>query len=268
MQTTRPALDISTAIPGTMMDVPLTITLDLPTRCQQPRGARGRLPARRRLVFPLHLRRLRQARRATRARARGTGRQAGRPGRELRLEHAPASRVVLRRSDDRRGAAHRQHPAVSGASVLGVRARRRQDSLRRRLARPGGGAGDGRRSDDADGVRRDGSDERRIARRARLRRTARRPAGDVRLARSRRAQAAILCYTSATTGDPKGVLFTHRSTVLHAFAAGLADGSGSRRRDVLPVVPMFHVNAWGVPYLAPMIGAKLVMPGSGSIRRA
>jgi fatty-acyl-CoA synthase len=76
--------------------------------------------------------------------------------------------------------------------------------------------------------------------------------------------AAILCYTSATTGDPKGVLFTHRSTVLHAYAAGLADGLGMTQRDVvLPVVPQFHVNAWGVPYLAPMLGAKLVMPGSG-----
>jgi fatty-acyl-CoA synthase len=75
-------------------------------------------------------------------------------------------------------------------------------------------------------------------------------------------QAAILCYTSATTGDPKGVLFTHRSTVLHAYAAGLADALGITQADtVYPVVPMFHVNAWGIPYLAPMIGANLVMPG-------
>ena len=75
--------------------------------------------------------------------------------------------------------------------------------------------------------------------------------------------AAILCYTSATTGDPKGVLFTHRSTVLHAFAAGLAEALGVTQRDcVMPVVPMFHVNAWGVPYLGPMVGAKIVMPGA------
>jgi fatty-acyl-CoA synthase len=75
--------------------------------------------------------------------------------------------------------------------------------------------------------------------------------------------AAILCYTSATTGDPKGVLFTHRSTVLHVFAAGLADGLGISQRDVvLPVVPMFHVNAWGLPFLCPMVGAKLVLPGA------
>jgi fatty-acyl-CoA synthase len=74
---------------------------------------------------------------------------------------------------------------------------------------------------------------------------------------------AILCYTSATTGDPKGVVFTHRSTVLHAFASGMADALGVLQSDVvLPVVPMFHVNAWGVPFLIPMVGAKLVMPGS------
>jgi YD repeat-containing protein len=75
--------------------------------------------------------------------------------------------------------------------------------------------------------------------------------------------AAILCYTSATTGDPKGVSFTHRSTVLHALAAGMADALGIMSADtLLPVVPMFHVNAWGVPYLGPMVGAKLVLPGA------
>jgi acyl-CoA synthetase (AMP-forming)/AMP-acid ligase II len=73
---------------------------------------------------------------------------------------------------------------------------------------------------------------------------------------------AILCYTSATTGDPKGVLFTHRSTVLHVLAAGLAGSLGITQRDtVMPVVPMFHVCAWGIPFLAPMVGAKLVCPG-------
>jgi len=75
--------------------------------------------------------------------------------------------------------------------------------------------------------------------------------------------AAILCYTSATTGDPKGVLFTHRSTVLHALAAGLASALDMQQHDVvMPVVPMFHVNAWGVPFVAPMVGAALVLPGA------
>jgi len=75
--------------------------------------------------------------------------------------------------------------------------------------------------------------------------------------------AAMLCYTSATTGDPKGVLYTHRSQVLHAMCAGLAASLNITQRDtVMPVVPMFHVNAWGVPYLCPMVGAKLVLPGA------
>ncbi|MBS0559381.1 MAG: long-chain-fatty-acid--CoA ligase [Proteobacteria bacterium] len=74
--------------------------------------------------------------------------------------------------------------------------------------------------------------------------------------------ASALCYTSGTTGRPKGVLYSHRSTLLHAYAANLADALALRAIDrVLPVVPMFHVNAWGVPYAAAMSGASLVMPG-------
>ncbi len=74
--------------------------------------------------------------------------------------------------------------------------------------------------------------------------------------------ASSLCYTSGTTGNPKGVLYSHRSTLLHAMASAASDSIGVNGRDtVLPVVPMFHVNAWGLPYLLPMVGAKVVFPG-------
>ncbi|MEP7301650.1 MAG: 3-(methylthio)propionyl-CoA ligase [Caldimonas sp.] len=78
------------------------------------------------------------------------------------------------------------------------------------------------------------------------------------------AQASSLCYTSGTTGNPKGALYSHRSTVLHTFAIALPDALNLSARDaILPVVPMFHVNAWGLPYAACMTGAKLVFPGPG-----
>jgi fatty-acyl-CoA synthase len=71
-----------------------------------------------------------------------------------------------------------------------------------------------------------------------------------------------MCYTSGTTGNPKGALYSHRSTLLHTFAAAMPDALNVSARDViLPVVPMFHVNAWGLPYVAPMVGCKMVLPG-------
>ena len=74
--------------------------------------------------------------------------------------------------------------------------------------------------------------------------------------------AATLCYTSGTTGNPKGALYSHRSTLLHAYGVALPDSLSLSARDcILPVVPMFHVNAWGLPYAAAMTGAKLVFPG-------
>ena len=74
--------------------------------------------------------------------------------------------------------------------------------------------------------------------------------------------ASSMCYTSGTTGNPKAALYSHRSTVLHAYAAALPDVMCLSARDaILPVVPMFHVNAWGIPYSAAMTGAKLVFPG-------
>lgn len=74
--------------------------------------------------------------------------------------------------------------------------------------------------------------------------------------------AAALCYTSGTTGPPKGVLYSHRAIVLHSFAQGLADSLGIGERDVvLPIVPMFHVNAWGLPFTGVLFGSGLVLPG-------
>ena len=74
--------------------------------------------------------------------------------------------------------------------------------------------------------------------------------------------ASSLCYTSGTTGDPKGVLYSHRSTLIHTYASALPDAMGLRADDVvLPVVPMFHVNAWSLPYGCAMVGAKFVFPG-------
>ena len=75
--------------------------------------------------------------------------------------------------------------------------------------------------------------------------------------------ACALCYTSGTTGNPKGVLYSHRSTMLHAYAGMMPDAFGMSGQDVvLPIVPMFHVNAWGNPYACPIAGAKIVFPGN------
>ncbi|SHK59881.1 fatty-acyl-CoA synthase [Shimia gijangensis] len=74
--------------------------------------------------------------------------------------------------------------------------------------------------------------------------------------------AAALCYTSGTTGNPKGTLYTHRSTVLHAMMVGLGLPAALQPgKKILPVVPLFHVNAWGLPYAAPLTGASLIFPG-------
>ena len=71
-----------------------------------------------------------------------------------------------------------------------------------------------------------------------------------------------MCYTTGTTGKPKGVLYSHRALVLHTLGLSLDHCMGIREHDiVLPVVPMFHANAWGMPFAAVMVGAKLVMPG-------
>jgi acyl-CoA synthetase (AMP-forming)/AMP-acid ligase II len=75
--------------------------------------------------------------------------------------------------------------------------------------------------------------------------------------------ASSLCYTSGTTGNPKGVLYSHRSTVLHSYGVCMVDTLALSSADsFLPIVPMFHANAWGIPYAAPLVGAKLVFPGA------
>jgi acyl-CoA synthetase (AMP-forming)/AMP-acid ligase II len=74
--------------------------------------------------------------------------------------------------------------------------------------------------------------------------------------------ASSMCYTSGTTGNPKGVVYSHRSTVLHSFGIAMPDAFNLSIKDcVLPVIPMFHINAWNVPFAAPMVGAKIIFPG-------
>ena len=86
--------------------------------------------------------------------------------------------------------------------------------------------------------------------------------GDYRWATLDETAPAGLCYTSGTTGNPKGVLYSHRSNVLHAMTASMTDTYGmSQRTAVLPIAPMFHANAWGIPYTAALVGAKLVLNG-------
>lgn len=89
-----------------------------------------------------------------------------------------------------------------------------------------------------------------------------RASGDFRYPQLEENEAAAMCFTSGTTGKPKGVVYSHRAIVLHSFAEAMIDTFGISQRDVLlPVAPMFHANAWGLPFTSVMVGAKLVLPG-------
>src|SRR5207237_7300160 len=78
--------------------------------------------------------------------------------------------------------------------------------------------------------------------------------------------AAMMCYTSGTTGNPKGVAYSHRCLTLHTFGACTVDCLGVSQRDtVMAVVPMFHANAWGLPYASTLVGAKQVFPGNSML---
>ena len=212
------------------------------------------------------VRRGRRARRpAVPRRSTQLGRQAGRPRRHVHVEHARAPRGLHGRAVHGRRAAHAQHPPVRRAAHLHRQPRRGPRDLRRRLARA-----------------RCSRSWRRASRRSRTTSSwatatpARCPTRsryeDLLAAQeptasttpsSTSARPPGLCYTSGTTGNPKGVLYSHRSNVLHALGQCMADSIGMRADDrVLPVVPMFHANAWGMPYGCAMTGADLVMPGS------
>ena len=202
------------------------------------------------------------------------GHPPGRPGRDPRLEQPPAPGALLRRPVDRRGAAHDQLPALSRAAPLHHQPRRGPRDLRRtdrsRRSWP-------RCSPSCRGVERYVADGRSAARRPPRCRTPSIDYEELLAAASERAEfpaleenmAAGMCYTSATTGDPKGVLYSHRSTFLHAMAGCMVDaGAMSEKEVALPAVPMFHVNAWGMPYSCTMTGRQAGLPGLGADRPA
>ena len=183
---------------------------------------------------------------------------ARRPRRHLRLELAAPPRALPRRPEHGRRAAHAEHPAVRGRPALHRRPRRGPRHLPRRRRWPSRCP-----ASRASSTRCSCPTARASARARSTTRSCSRPATRASSSpTSTRTRAAAMCYTSGTTGRPKGVVYSHRSTVLHTLWRAPADAMGVREADsFMPVVPMFHANAWGMPYACALAGARLVLPG-------
>ena len=190
----------------------------------------------------------------------------GRARRDVRLEHRAPPRALLRRALLGPRPAHAQHPAVPGRHRLHRQPRRGRGRLRRPLAAEGllaarGPAGD-RQARGRDGRRRAATRSPTTRACTTTRRCWPRPSRSTFPELDDENRAAAMCYTSGTTGHPKGVVYSHRSTVLHSMGALVADAAAVSERDiVMPVVPMFHANAWGLCQAAVMAGASLALPG-------
>ena len=197
-----------------------------------------------------------RAREAARGRAPRPRPRAGRPRRDPVLEPLPAHGVLLRDPVRRSRPAHAQHPPSSRSTSAYIAKPR---------GRPGGRRRQGARCrSSSSSAARPGSSTSSSSRTPYEELLAGASADDWHDPELDEDAAAAMCYTSGTTGRPKGVVYSHRSTVLHAFgvAAGNPLGLGIYEGDtILPVVPMFHANAWGYPYIATMLGARLVYPG-------